>query len=139
MTPTLLRTKYIPTRPISITAAASLVAAKKAIVVATADEVSVKGAAALARRVKGLGIEQCRLLINRYDVKAAQKGRLLTIDEIIDKTAVRLLGIVPEDPAITYSTVTGEQRANNKSAKAFARIAERIEGNNVPLNTKLLI
>ena len=113
-------------------------AAKKAVVVATADEISVKGAAALAGRVKELGIEQCRLLINRYDVKAAQKGKLLTVDDIIDKTAVRLLGIVPEDPEITYATVTGKQRARSKSARAFARIAERIDGNNVPLKLKQL-
>ena len=113
-------------------------AAKKAIVVATADEVSVKGAAALAKTVTAKGVEQCRLLINRYDVKAAQKGRLLTVDDIIDKTVVQLLGIVPEDPEITYSTVTGKRSEKSKSAKAFARIAERIDGNNVPLNLKLL-
>ena len=113
-------------------------AAKKAIVVATADEVSVKGAAALAKAVKKQGIEQCRLLINRYEVKAAQKGKLLTVDEIIDKTAVQLLGIIPEDPEITYSTVTGRLREKSKSAKAFRRIAERVEGQDVPLKISQL-
>ena len=113
-------------------------AAKKAIVVATADEVSVKGAAALAKTVTEKGVEQCRLLINRYDVKAAKKGKLLTVDDIIDKTVVQLLGIVPEDPEITYSTVTGKRNDKGKSAKAFARVAERIDGNNVPLKLKQL-
>lgn len=113
-------------------------AAKKAIVVATADEVSVRGAAALARAVRAKGVEQCRLLINRYDVKAAKKGKLLTVDDIIDKTVVQLLGIVPEDPDITYSTVTGKQNDKSKSAKAFRRVAERIDGQNVPLKLKQL-
>jgi septum site-determining protein MinD len=113
-------------------------AAKKAIVVATADDISVKGAAALARLVLAKGVEQCRLLINRYDVKAAKKGKLLTVDEIIDKTFVQLLGIIPEDPEITYSTVTGQYREKCRSAEAFRRIAGRVEGQDVPLKLKQL-
>ena len=113
-------------------------AAKKALVVATADEISVKGAAALDRTVKQCGVEQTRLLINRYRVKAAQKGKLLTVDEIIDKTRVQLLGIIPEDPEITYSSVTRRDKPRSASAKAFSRIAERIEGRNVPLKLNQL-
>lgn len=113
-------------------------AAKKAIVVATADEISVRGAAALARLLRANGLEQCRLLINRYDLKAAKKGKLLTVDEIIDKTFVQLLGIIPEDPEITYSTVTGRYRDKCPSAGAFRRIAGRVEGENVPLKLKQL-
>ena len=113
-------------------------AAKKAVVVATADEISVKGAAAVARTVKEQGLEQCRLLINRYEVKAAQKGKLLTVDEIIDKTAIQLLGIIPEDREITYSTVTGRYNEKSKSAKAFRRITKRVEGENVPLKLSQL-
>lgn len=113
-------------------------AARKAIVVATADEISVKGATALAKAVRSRGIEQCRLLINRYDVKAAQKGKLMTIDEIIDRTAVQLLGIIPEDPEITYSTVTGRYKKKCISSKAFRRIADRVEGKNVPLKLSQL-
>lgn len=113
-------------------------AAKKAIVVATADEVSVKGAAALAKTVREQGVEQCRLLINRYNIKAAQKGKLLTIDDIIDKTFIQLLGIIPEDPDITYSTVTKMINYKSKSSKAFMRVADRIEGKNVPLSISLL-
>ena len=113
-------------------------AAKKAIVVATGDEVSVKGAAALAKAVKRHGVEQCRLLINRYDVKAAKKGKLLSVDDIIDKTAVQLLGVVPEDPEIAYSTVTGHYNEKSKSANAFRRIAARAAGENVPLKLSQL-
>ena len=113
-------------------------AAKKALVVATADGISVKGAAALEKAVKQCGVEQSRLLINRYDVRAARKGKLLTVDEIIDKTCVQLLGIIPEDPEITYSSVTNTLNPKSRSAKAFGRIAERIEGHNVPLKLNQL-
>ena len=113
-------------------------AARKALVVATADAISVRGAAALEKTVRQCGVEQSRLLINRYRVKAAQKGKLLTVDEIIDGTCVQLLGIVPEDPAITYSAVTHREKPGGNGAKALARIAERIGGRNVPLKLRQL-
>lgn len=112
--------------------------AELALIVATADEVSVKGAAAVAELIRKTGIENIRLLINRYDLKAAGKGNLLSVDELIDKSCVRLIGIVPEDKNITYSTVTNVHKANSKSAKAFGRTAARIDGKNVDLILSLL-
>lgn len=113
-------------------------AVKQAIIIATADEVSVKGAAALDKTARECGIEQTRLLINRYDIKAAKKGRLLDVDSIIDKTYVQLLGIIPEDKEIVYSTVTRKINKKSKSYKALGRISERISGKNIPLSLSLL-
>lgn len=113
-------------------------AAKQAIVLSTADEVSVKGAAALERTVREHGITETRLLINRYDLKAAKKGRLLGVDDIIDKTYVQLLGIIPEDREIVFSTVTKTISKKSKSYRALGRIADRIQGKNVPLSLSLL-
>lgn len=114
-------------------------AAKQLIVVATADEISVKDAAALDREIrKRSDINESRLIINRYDVKAAKKGKLLTIDDIIDKTTVQLIGVVPEDKNIMYSTVTGKTGKKSKSFKALQRISERINGKNVELELSLL-
>lgn len=113
-------------------------AVKKAIILATADEVSVKDAAVLEKVVKECGIEQTRLVINRYNVKAAKKGKLLTVDEIIDRTSVQLLGIIPEDSEIMYSTVTGKINVRSKSFRAISRISERIKGENIPLSLSLL-
>ncbi|MBR3768364.1 MAG: AAA family ATPase [Clostridia bacterium] len=107
--------------------------ASKALVVATADEVSVKGAKAVDNVLKQHGIEDSRLLINRYDVKAARKGLLLTVDEIIDKTMVQLIGIIPEDKNIVYSTVSEKALRTKKSDNAFSRISQRIDGKNVEL------
>ncbi len=113
-------------------------AAEFSIVVATADEVSVKGAAAVDSTLKDMGIKQSRLLINRYDIKAAKKGKLLTIDDIINKTYVQLLGIVPEDKNIMYSTVTGQINKKSKFSKAISRISQRISGKNIELSLSLL-
>lgn len=113
-------------------------AVRQAIVIATADEVSVKGAAALENTVRACGIDQTRLLINRYDLRAAKKGKLLGVDDIIDRTFVQLLGIIPEDKEIVYSTVTKKIDRKSKSYKALSRISDRINGKNVELSLSLL-
>ncbi len=112
--------------------------ADKALVVATADEVSVTGAGTVQRVLTEAGITESRLLINRYDVKAAKKGLLLTVDEIIDKTLVQLIGIIPEDKNIMYSTVSERKLKTKKSDSAFSRITERISGKYSPLRLSQL-
>ena len=112
--------------------------ATKALVVATADEVSVKGASTVASLLHDEGVNEARLLINRYDLKAAKKGRLLTVDEIIDKTLVQLIGIIPEDTNIMYSTVSEKKLKTKRSDGAFMRIAKRICGENVELKLSQL-
>ena len=113
-------------------------AAEKALVVATGDEVSVSGALTVADMLKAHGINEARLLINRYEVKSAKKGKLLTVDEIIDKTLVQLIGIIPEDKNITYGTVSTKKLLSKKSAGAFQRISRRITGEYVPLELSQL-
>lgn len=112
--------------------------ATNALIVATADEISVKGAATVARLLRENGITQSRLLINRYDIKSAKKGRLLTVDEIIDKTLVQLIGIIPEDANIMYLTVSERKLKTKKSDGAFMRISQRIDGENVELKLSQL-
>ncbi|MBQ7688601.1 MAG: AAA family ATPase [Clostridia bacterium] len=113
-------------------------AADKAIVVATGDEVSVRGAAAVDETLHETGVTESRLLINRYDLKAAKKGKYLSVDALIDASFVRLLGIVPEDKDLTYYSVTKKLKKNAKSLAAFRRVARRLTGENVLLTTSLL-
>lgn len=113
-------------------------AASRALIVATADEVSVKDAHTVSNVLIENGISDTRLLINRYRLKAAKKGKLLTIDEIIDKTLVQLIGIIPEDENIIYSTVSEKRLKTKKSGDAFSRIAKRILGENITLTLSQL-
>lgn len=108
----------------------------RAIFVATADEISVKCAAAAASETEKFGIdrEDMRLIINRFVKKAAMKSKLLNVDGVIDKSGVRLLGIIPEDKKIPYSSVTSVLPDKKSSfSKAIKRIAGRIDGANIPL------
>ncbi len=113
-------------------------AADTALIIATADEVSVRGAERTDEILCGWGITQCRLIVNRYELKAAQKGRFLSVDSVIDRTYVQLIGVIPEDPALRSLSVLRHLSSKSKSVAAAERIAARLQGRNVPLSVALL-
>ncbi len=108
-------------------------AADRAVIVATPDNVCVRSGARAADRLRTIGVDDIRLVINRFEVKPVKKHRLLNIDECIDAAGLQLIGIVPEDDAVTYSTVTGIYPEFSRAARAFGRIARRFDGERLPL------
>ncbi len=114
-------------------------AAESAVVVATPDEICVRNGAIAADYLADLGIEQSRLIINRFDTKAILKRKLLNIDDVIDSTRLRLIGVVPQDASVSFNMSRGKPLPKRSSAsKAYGRIAARIEGKRVPLKMKCL-
>ncbi len=109
--------------------------ADMSLVVATPDEVCVRSAGVAADKMREYGFDgEARLIINRFRKKESRKGRFLNADSVIDKTCVRLIGIVPEDSAVAFYSVTGSPLSSRNSAfNAFLRIAKRLEGENVEL------
>ena len=106
------------------------------IIVATADEISARSALITGNNLIKLGIkeENLRLIINRFDKKAVKQGKLLNIDDIIDRTYIRLLGIVPEEKNLMYASVTEKRLSQYSDAKiAFSNIAGRIIGKEIQL------
>ena len=112
--------------------------ADSALIMATADAVSVQGAGRAQEVLRSYGVEETRLVINRYDVKAAKKGRFLDIDSVIDRTLVQLIGVVPEDPELSAYSVTKQLSRRAKSTAAYERIALRLQGKNARLTQALL-
>ncbi len=109
-------------------------AAERGIVVSTADAVCVRSVNLTAAAMRRQGISDIRLVINRFDEKAVCKGKLLNIDDVIDAVCVQLIGIVPEDQAVSHCAVKGEALPRQSAAaKAFSRIAVRVEGGEAPL------
>lgn len=106
------------------------------IVVATPDEVSARSACAVGNALikQGVKEDKLRLIINRFDEKAVKKGKLLNIDDMIDRTYIRLLGVVPEDRNLMYFSVTENQLSDRSVTKnAFLNIAKRILGKEVAI------
>ncbi len=108
--------------------------ADKAVVISTPDNICVRSCARAFDELRRLGIEDARLVINMFEVKPVCKKKLLNIDQCIDETGVQLLGVVPRDINVGYSSVTGETPGEfSPSSLAYKRIAKRITGQRVAL------
>lgn len=108
--------------------------ADSGIVVATPDALCIRSASRTANTLNDFNIEDLRLVLNRFQRAAVERSFLLNIDDAIDRSGIRLLGVVPEDPEVTFRLPKGQPLPKKSLAgKAFARIARRIDGEDVPL------
>jgi len=104
------------------------------MIVASHSAASIRAAGLTGQALEENGILSQRLIINRFDFQLAADGSLPGINEIIDRTCVRLGGIVPEDRAIMRLAEEGRtSAADSNTGIAFAHIAARLEGRYVPL------
>ncbi|MPN32279.1 hypothetical protein SDC9_179757 [bioreactor metagenome] len=59
---------------------------------------------------------------------------MLNIDDVMDAAGLPLLGVVEDDPELSYRVAAGEELPKNTPAiAAFRRIAARLNGESVPL------
>ncbi len=111
--------------------------ADNCIIVATPDNVSARSACVAGTELVKAGINDNRLflIINRFDSFAVRTSKYLNIDEIINITYLQLLGIIPEDKRIMYTSVKDIELPKSCKAKiCFNNIAGRIMGKEIPLN-----
>ncbi len=97
------------------------------LTVAVPDPVSVRDAGAVSDALREVGIT-ARLIINRFINKQSGKYRFKNIDEIIDGSALRLIGIVPESEELRLISLKHKISRRSKALKAFLRIAARLDG-----------
>ncbi|MCM1364340.1 MAG: AAA family ATPase [Faecalibacterium sp.] len=111
------------------------IAADRGLVVSTPDAVCVRSVCTAADEMRKYGISDVRLVINRVIKKDILRSRFLNLDTVIDRTEVQLIGIVPEDKAIRFSSMGGGSiyQKGRPSYKAFRNIAGRIKGESIPL------
>lgn len=91
------------------------------------------------------GVEDQRLIVNSFDADAVLNGLRTGINELIDKTHTRLVGIVPHEYELSLSQEFGRLcgEVDNKNmrriAAAFDNIAARLCGLGVPLLKKVYV
>ena len=108
--------------------------ADRAIIVSTPDEICTRAAATATDELIECGVDNIRLVINRFNKIPTTKGKYYNIDEVIDAVKAQLIGVVPEDKEISYASSTGFVNLKDCPAKAaYGRIADRICGTKVPL------
>ncbi|HEX3016895.1 MAG TPA: P-loop NTPase [Caproicibacter sp.] len=113
----------------------AVASARRAMLVATPDPVCLRDAAQTRLRLQEAGITQQRLIINRFNsTNFKAQGYYRDLDSVIDAAGVRLIAVIPDDPLLAAAGANA-QPAPQKSpgAMALARLAARLEGNQVPL------
>ena len=114
----------------------AIVAADEAIVVTTPEVSATRDADRIIGLLEAAGIKNPRIVVNRLRIDMVKEKNMLSVEDILDILAVKLLGVVPDDENVVISTNKGEPlvyKGDSLAAKAFKNIASRIEGVEVPL------
>lgn len=108
------------------------------VVVATSDAASIRSAYRTGAVLSEKGVRDIRLVINKVRPELVRAGKNPYLDEIIDRSEIRLIGVVPFSDAIARSAIAGKLGFNEEKtvSQAFDNIAMRLMGKNVRL-TKL--
>jgi septum site-determining protein MinD len=106
------------------------------VVVVTNPEVSaVRDADRIIGLVEAEEKGPTRLIINRIKPAMVRRGDMLGTEDVLELLAVELIGIIPDDEAVTTSTNRGLPivlNGKSKSGQAFRNIASRLGGASVP-------
>lgn len=109
---------------------------RDAVIVVTPDPVCVRIASAVREALLKAGAKNIRMLINKFSRDMLLRRTAFNIDEVIDETGVQLIGIVPYDKLIQQSASLGIPLDSGAAARAFDRIAARLDGEHVSINER---
>ena len=111
----------------------AMTAADRAIVVSAVDPAALRDAQRAVAELRELPV--IHLVMNRVDPSLIRKLRT-SIDHAMDTAGLPLLGVVPEDPAVTMAAAAGIPlilTTYKGAAPAYLNIAKRLLGQRVPL------
>jgi septum site-determining protein MinD len=85
---------------------------------------------------KGGRVEK-HLLVTRYDPSRANKGEMLTIEDVLEILSIPLLGVVPESEEVLRASNIGSPvtlcNPVSAAARAYYDAARRLSGENLPM------
>ena len=113
----------------------AIAGADKSIVVTVPEVSAVRDADRIIGLLNSAGIEEVNLIVNRVRLDLVKKGEMLSVDDMLDILAAKLLGIVPDNKDIVITTNRGEPVVSNQKSltgQAYRNIAERVLGEEVP-------
>ena len=127
--------------PAGVDAGFRLVAgvADRFLLVTGAGPAAVRDAARVGELLELMGKQNVRLVVNRVDRDMLSTVRL-TVDDVMDTAGLPLMGVVLEDPNVTLAAAFGrpllQYAKRSDAAKAFCRIAKRIQGIPQPITLR---
>jgi Septum formation inhibitor-activating ATPase len=115
------------------------VAAETALIIATHQPTSIRGAELTGRIIDDkYDIKEKRLIVNEFDFDAVKLGLAPSIIEIIDRTYLQLIGIIPFSRKLAEAQLAGRTvntliKTDYNSYQAYSNIYERLLDKNIPL------
>ena len=109
--------------------------ADRVLLVTGADPAAVRDACRASEVLELMGKTNVRLIVNRVNEKMFSTMKL-TVDDIMDRAGVPLLGIVPEDENVVLAAAFKKpllKKTKKGAAAACRRIADRLQGLSVPI------
>jgi septum site-determining protein MinD len=113
----------------------AIAGADDVIIVTTPEVSAVRDADRIVGLIEAAEKGPPKLIINRIKPRLVSRGEMLSVEDVIELLAIRLIGVVPDDEAIVTSTNRGEAAVFNQSSlagRAFHNIARRVAGEDVP-------
>lgn len=105
--------------------------ADRCVLVTNSDPASIRDAGRTGQALELMGKTNVRLVVNRIRPKMVA-AMALTVDDVMDRSGLPLLGIVPEDENVVFAAAFGKPLSvyakKTGAATAFDRIALRIQG-----------
>lgn len=111
-----------------------------AVIVTNQTEVSIRAAESTAYALACESEKDMWMIINNFETDL-KKSTKTTVMEIIDRTRLSIIGIVPRDNLLVSSQESGklvfETKKSSNMTAAFDNIAARFSGKHVPLFTSM--
>ena len=110
--------------------------ADRLLLVTGPDPAAIRDAGRIGEVLELMGKDRVRLIVNRINKKIASNLDL-TVDDIMDRAGLPLMGVVPEDANVVLAAAYGKpllKTTRRGAAAACKRIVKRIQGLNVPIS-----
>lgn len=88
------------------------------------------------RAEEGKGELPARLLLSRYSAERAEKGEMLSVEDVVEILAIPLLGVIPESEAVLSASNSGTPvilEIDSDAGQAYLDATARFLGEELPL------
>ena len=112
----------------------AIAGASRAIVVATPEVASIRDADRIIGLLEKNNIRNLDLILNRIRIEMVKRGDMMSVEDVSEILAIRLLGVLPDDEQVVVATNQGETviEMDSLAGKGYNNICRRIIGEEVP-------
>lgn len=111
-------------------------AADKALIVVIPEPASIRDADRVLDLLADYGIQESKVLINRFREDMARRGDMLSVEEIIHLLRVGIVGVIPEEDDVLIAIQKGKpvlSVPDSRAAICYQNVAKRLLGETPPL------